>query len=348
MIKDPVVFVTDDFLLKDNFELLTEKLLQRGIRVITGPPTIPGGKKEYAQEEILQFFQDVDVVMGCPRTIANRRFLENCRHILGIVYPGIGVETLDVQTATENGIAVGFGPIPENFISVAEFAVALILMSVHRMLSGVYATYGKAQWHRDRSNPAGAIYKKKIGFLGFGRIGRAVAERLQHFDVEMLAYSPSLTKANVPDYIQVCTKEEVIRKSDVLGLYVVINDDTRNMINRDTLAMMKPTAYLINIARGEAVNEEDLYEALKNGVIAGAALDTYQHEPLPPDSGLRMLDNVILTPHIAASTRDQFYASLQAEFDNIVDILEGRLPRYCKNPEVERAFFDRYELRNSI
>jgi D-3-phosphoglycerate dehydrogenase len=161
----------------------------------------------------------------------------------------------------------------------------------------------------------------------------------------MLAYSPTLTQEKAPGYVKVCTLEEVIRESDYLGLYVVINKETYNIINKKTLEMMKPTAYLINIARGEAVNEEDLYEALKNGVIAGAALDTYHLEPLPQDSKLRELKNVILTPHIAASTIEQYEGAVRNAVENITNVLEGKLPKYCKNPEIANQWYRKVEKR---
>lgn len=347
MIKNPTVLVTGDLMLKDNFILLTEKLQERGVNVITGPETIRGSKKVYSDEEIAEYFNSADVIMFSPRSLGDRRLLAGCKNALGIVYPGVGLETLDIAAATEFDIAVGYGPVPENIISVAEYAVALIIMSAHHILPGIASTYGKYELNRGRVSTAVSVYGKKVGFLGFGRIGREVARRLQPFGVEMLAYSPSLTRATAPDYVRVCTKEEVIRESDFLGLYVVINNETYHMINKQTLSMMKPTAFLINTARGEAVDERDLYEALVNKTIAGAALDTYNREPLPADSRLRELDNVILTPHIAANTVEQYYGSLQAEIDNILNILDGKLPVYCKNPEIEERWREKYVKRNS-
>ncbi len=347
MITNPTVLVTGDFMLKDNFALLSQKLQEKGIKVITGPETLPGAKRVYSDEEISEYFKDVDVIMFSPRSLGDRRFLSLCKDVLGIVYPGVGLETLDVKAATDYGIAVGHGPIPENIISVAEYAVALIIMTAHLILPGIASTYGRYEWKRGKNTTAVSIYGKKVGFLGFGRIGRKVAERLRPFGVEMLAYSPSLTEETAPDYVRVCSKEEVIRESDFLGLYVVINDETYHMINKQTLAMMKPTAFLINIARGEAVDEEALYEALVNKTIAGAALDTYNKEPLPADSKLRELDNVILTPHIAGNTIEQYYGSLQAEIDNILNILNGKFPIYCKNPEVREQWQKKYMRRKS-
>ena len=345
MVKNAKVVLIDDYSQRSRRELLKKKLESAGVQVTFSPPTIKGTKRVYSDEEIEEHFKTSDVVMGCPRSIADSRFLESIPGLLGIVYPGIGVETLDVAKATELGIAVGYGAIAENYLGVAEFAVGLIIMLSHCMLDAVAATYGKKELNNGEDNKSQLLLKKKVGLIGFGRIGRAVAERLKGFDVELLAYSPTLTQDKAPDYVKVCTKDEVVRESDILGIYVVINDDTKNMINREVLAKMKPTAYLVNIARGEAVNEEDLYEALKNGVIRGAALDVYQTEPLPSDSKLRKLDNVILTPHCAGRSRELSYAALENEYNNIMNILQGKLPRCCKNPEVEEKFYARYKSR---
>lgn len=342
MKKKPVVFLADDYVLQDNLAEIAEQLTDRGIQVIRGPKTYPGTKLTYRKEDYAELFGNADVLMFSSRSICDSSVIHACKQARAIINPSIGMETVDLEAAAAQGIILGNGAIPENVISVAEAAICAMLMLSQQTLKSIQ--YSKKYGGKPpiKSSWSTMLYGKTAGFIGFGKIARATAERLRPFGVRMLAYSPSLTADTSPDYVEACTLTQVLSQSDYIGLYVVINRSTRNMINEKTIRLMKPSAYLINIARGEAVDETALYHALKEGRLAGAALDTFQVEPLPMDSPLRTLDNVILTPHMAGATIDNYRGITGTAVKNIIRVLRGELPLYCKNPEIEKEWKQRF------
>lgn len=348
MLKNPVVFLADDYMLRDNLEEIEEALIARGIRVIRGPETKKGIKLVYQPEDYERLFSEADVLMFTSRSVCDAQVIRACKKAKAIFVPTIGMETVDLEAATAHNIITGNGAIPENVISVAEFAIGSVLLLSQQMLKSIDATkggrYDKPVIKNSWSN---MLCGRKVGFVGFGKIARAVAERLQFFGVEQLAYSPSLTQDKAPEYVRACSLERVLREADFVGIYVVINKSTFNMINKATLALMKPTAYLINIARGEAINEDDLYDALVSGKLAGAALDTYHIEPLPADSKLRRLDNVILTPHMAGATIDNYRGITKMAVENIMAALSEKLSLYCKNPQIEAEWRKKFTERDT-
>jgi len=152
-----------------------------------------------------------------------------------------------------------------------------------------------------------------------------------------------VAQKDAPPGVKMVSLEALLAASDIVGLCVSISAETRGIINERTLALMKPSAYLVNTSRGEAVDEAALYQALKEKRIAGAALDTYVVEPLPAGSPLRTLDNVILTPHMVGHTGEVYASFVPAAEENITRILRGEPPLYCKNPHILPAWRQRLE-----
>jgi D-3-phosphoglycerate dehydrogenase len=165
-----------------------------------------------------------------------------------------------------------------------------------------------------------------------------VAERLQGWQMRILAYDPYIPPESVPAHVQLVDYDTLLRESDLVSVLVAVTPESRGIISERALSLMKPTAFLINTARGDAVDEAALIRALQQKRIAGAALDNFQVEPLPADSPLWQLDNVILTPHMIGHTKDVFASFGKAGEDNILAILRGEAPPICKNPEVMPAF----------
>lgn len=344
MIKNPVVFIASDAVMNDNLDEIEQELVKCDIKVIRGPETRVEGKYIYDPKDYERLFSEADVLMFTTKSICDEKIIKACKKAKGIIVPTIGMETIDLEVATAHNIITGNGAIPENVLSVAEFTIGLIIMlsaQITKSIDGMKD--GKYEKPLKKVSFSHMLCGRKVGFVGFGKIAQAVAERLQCFGVELLAYSPSLTQEKAPSYVKACSLKEVLSESDFVGIYVVINKNTFNMINKETLALMKPTAYLINIARGEAINEDDLYEALTTGKLAGAALDTFHMEPLPVDSKLRTLDNVILTPHMAGSTVDNYLGITKMGVENVLNILHGKLPKYCKNPEIESEWLKKFK-----
>lgn len=331
----PVVFMIDDYVLFDNLNKLEALLTKRGIHVIRGPRTIPGEKLCYTKDQYSTLFENADVMIFNSRSVCDANVIQSAKHLRAIITTSMGMETVDQETATKRGIIVANNAILENYYSVAEAAICAMLMLSQQTMKSVLCVKEKGGWKPPISQSwSRMFYGQTVGFIGFGTIAKATAARLVPFGVKMIAYSPHLTKENAPDYVKPCSLEEVLQASDFVGLYVAINKSTYNMINKDTLSMMKRTAYLINISRGDAVNEMDLYEALQTGTIAGAALDTFKREPLEPESPLRTLSNVILTPHMAGSTYDNYESITRSVYDNVIRVLEGELPLHCRNPQI--------------
>lgn len=236
----------------------------------------------------------------------------------------VGYDNIDVQAARERGIAVGNTP-GVLTDATADLAFTLLLAAARRILEGVrYIENGEWKtWHptvllgRD-------LVGATLGIVGFGRIGQAVAKRAQGFSMRVLAYSPSLTDEQARSAgVERADLDRLLRESDFVSLHTPLNDQTRSMINRETLALMKPDAILINTARGGVVDSAALYEALQTGVIGGAALDVTSPEPLPADDPLLKLPNVLVVPHVGSATIGTRGRMAAMAVDNLIAGLTG-------------------------
>jgi lactate dehydrogenase-like 2-hydroxyacid dehydrogenase len=236
----------------------------------------------------------------------------------------VGYDNIDVAAAEARGIPVGNTPgvLTE---ATADLTFALLLAQARRIVEGVeYIRVGKWRTWDPKALLGADLSGATLGIVGFGRIGRAVARRASGFDLRILAYSPSLTadEAQTVNARRV-ELDDLLRESDFVSLHCPLNQHTRHLINHDTLARMKPTSILVNTARGGIVDQQALHDALKNGVIGGAALDVTDPEPLPSDHPLFSLSNATIVPHIGSAstwTRDQM-ATMAA--DNLIAGLKG-------------------------
>jgi glyoxylate reductase len=179
------------------------------------------------------------------------------------------------------------------------------------------------------------VYGKTLGVIGFGRIGRAVAKRATGFDMQVLYFDRYPADADTEKALNArsVSMEELLRASDYVTIHTDYNPETHHLIGKPELESMKPTAYLINTARGPIVDEAALAEALKNGTIAGAGLDVFEGEP-EVHPGLLVLDNAVLAPHIASASLDTRNAMALMAAENVIMALRGEMPPNCVNPEV--------------
>jgi phosphoglycerate dehydrogenase-like enzyme len=182
---------------------------------------------------------------------------------------------------------------------------------------------------------------KTIGLIGFGRIAREITSRLAPFGVRIITYSPRARPEDLPPGVEKVDLDTLLSTSDLVSVLTGLTPETRHMLDAGKLARMKPTAYLVNTGRGAVIDETALIELLRERRIAGAALDTFMVEPLPSDSPLLTLDNVILTPHCVGHTVEGWDEFGPALVENVERILAGELPLYCKNPEAEAAWRQR-------
>lgn len=333
------IFICSDTGLSNLLDAVAGTLRDHGHTVIRGPHNEVGVMKEYSEEERATLINYADIAVFTGRHHCSAELMAGAVRLRGICYPVIGVESLDLEAAKELGIIVGNGAVPGNIVGMAESTVMLILMLVYNVQTNIQLI-NEGQWRRP-GHHSHQLQGKTIGLIGFGRIAREVAQRLSAFGVSILAYSPRLRSADVPPYVEKVELETLLRKSNVVSILTGLTPETRHMIDSAKLALMKSTAYLVNTARGAVVDETALVSALRAKKIAGAALDTFAVEPLPPDSPLRSLDNVILTPHCVGHTVEGWDQFAPAMIENIERILAGDLPLHCKNPEVEKAWRQR-------
>lgn len=256
---------------------------------------------------------------------------------------GVGVDNIDVDASTSRGIMVINSP-EGNTISAAEHTFGMLLAAA-RWIPQAHASMHRGEW--DRKTFTGfELYNKTLGIVGFGRIGREVAERALAFRMKILAYDPFINEEFAHERgAELAGLEDLLRRSDFVTLHMPKTAETENMLNAARLAMMKPTAILVNCARGGIVDETALYEALKSKKLAAAALDVYAQEPLGP-SPLLELPNVVTTPHLAASTHEAQERVAVDVAEQILEVLRGGAPRSAVNipyvPPEDMSFLKPY------
>jgi D-3-phosphoglycerate dehydrogenase / 2-oxoglutarate reductase len=242
---------------------------------------------------------------------------------------GVGYDSVDIPLATEQGIVVAYVPGLLNN-AVADYAFSLLCSIARRVHSGhLLMTQGvwKQEWGHD-------IYGKTIGIIGCGRIGQAVAKRASGFDMRVLAFDPIPSAVAEKMGVKFVSLEELLRESDFVSLHMALTKETRGLISEPQLGLMKRTAYLINTARGPVIDEPALAKALKDGVIAGAALDVFAVEPLDANHIFRTTPNLLLSPHQSSWAHETGASVSRASAEAIVTAMQGGKPRWVVDPAV--------------
>jgi len=253
-------------------------------------------------DDLAAAIADADAVLVRSATKITRASLARADRLKAIGRAGVGVDTIDVDAATERGIPVLTAP-AGNSISAAELTMALLL-AVARKVPAADRSMKAGEWDR-KSFGGFELYGKTLGLVGAGRIGGQVAKRARAFGMNVIVYDPWLDRERARELdVQLAELDDVIANSDVLSVHVPLTDATRNLIGAAQLARMKKGAVLLNVARGGVVDETALVDALRAGHLAGAGLDVYEQEPLSKESPLRALPNVVMTPHLGASTME--------------------------------------------
>jgi D-3-phosphoglycerate dehydrogenase len=284
---------------------------------------------------------------GCIVRSATRitaYLLENPGKLRAIVRAGVGVDTIDVAAATRKGIVVMNTP-GGNTFSTAEHTVSM-MMALARHIPSADLSLHQGKWERSKFMGT-QLAGKTLGVVGLGRIGREVARRAAGLDMKVIGFDPFLApeRAAQLGIEAVADIEQLLPRCDFLTVHTPLTDETRNLIDVSRLAKMKMGARVINCARGGIINEEALVEALKSGHLAGAALDVYVQEPLPADHPLLKLPNVVLTPHLGASTVEaQVSVALEAA-QLLVDFLQKGVVQHAVNmAAVDRAEMEELRL----
>lgn len=258
------------------------------------------------------------------------KVMDACPDLKIIARVGVGYDAVDVPAATERGIVVSTTP-GCNHRSVAEFAMALMLQCSRRMAENLQlGRDGEWTWVQGYD-----LAGKTLGIVGLGTIGKEVAKRARAFDMNVVAYDIVRDDAFAAAHdVTYAGLEDLLKQADIVTVHANLNDSSRHIINSARLALMKPTAFLINTSRGGTVDGKALYEALKAKQITAAAFDVFEVEPLAADDPLRSLDNLYITGHAAGASHDARRAGARMAAENVIRVLNGERPHTLINPEV--------------
>jgi D-3-phosphoglycerate dehydrogenase len=300
-------------------------------RLITGQFPADWKVEFVAEKELLRQIEDADVLI--PENATIPAAIISRAKTLKLIQTGAGYDNVPIEECTKNGIYVANAP-GVNAQAVAEHVFAFILCW-HKNILPLNAVMKAGD---DPPNYRGAeLANKVIGIIGWGHIGKKVARLANAFNMQVLGYHyrPVKTEAEV----EFVDWQTLLTSSDIFSVHVALNNQTRHMIGANAFEAMKPDAFLINTSRGAVIDESALIEALKNENIGGAGLDVFKKEPLPAESPLRELNNVILTPHMAGEPDGLFFHKKRFQFfaDNIFRVLKGKPPRNTLNDPVGQS-----------
>lgn len=273
-----------------------------------------------SEEDIVNIAKEdvVGIIIGIDPLPAS--VLEKCKDLKAISKYGVGMDNIDLNKAKELGIKVK-NAVGTNNISVAEQAIAL-MFSIARNIPSISTGIKNGGWGRVIGRE---VTGKTLGLIGGGQIGKEVAKRARGLEMEVVIYDPYFKDETFLDKYGIKLNNnlnEVLSSSDFISLHVPATEETKKMINEQTLSIIKPTAYIINTSRGELIDENALYNALVNKKLAGAAQDVFSSEPPAKDEKLLTLDNFILTPHIGAFTNEAVEKMVLVSTMNLLEMLE--------------------------
>jgi D-3-phosphoglycerate dehydrogenase len=277
---------------------------------------------------------DFRAIMVRNQTQVDATLIAAAKNLKAIGRAGIGLDNIDVESATRSGIVVTYTP-DQNAISVAEIAIGMML-SLARSIPIADRDTKNGRWNRHQFTGT-ELYGKTLGVIAAGKIGYLTAKRAQAFGMKIVACDPFLSRDNVylselnADLVEL---DDLLARSDVVSCHLPATPQTIGLMNAARFSKMKPTAFFINTARGEVVCEADLLEALKSKKIAGAALDVRAKEP-PQPSELEQLPNVLLTPHIAAFTHEAQKRVTRAVCEDVAHVLEGKPAQNAVNSRTQ-------------
>lgn len=292
-------------------------LSEAGLEIVKADMNI-----EMTEDRLIELLKDVDgaIIGVVPMT---KRVLESSPKLKVVSMHGVGVDHVDLPAAARLGIVIANCP-GTNDQAVADLAIGLMI-AIARKIPQVDRHLRQGGWGRHSGSE---LWCKTLGLIGMGRIGRGVAKRALGFDMKVLVYDPYVRQEQIDlPGVRLTSFEEVLTEADFLSLHAVCNEETRNMMNIDQFRKMKSSAFLVNTARGGLIDEMALHQALTSGMIAGAALDVFVEEP-PVGNPLLSLENVILTPHIGAHTKEAIERMGVIAAKNVVQTLQGGQPVY--------------------
>ena len=293
-------------LLADGVSKKAAEILQQDFEVVF--------KDKLPAEELLQIIPEYDAVIVRSASKVTADVIAAGKNLKIIGRAGVGVDNIDIPAATARGIIVINSP-GGNTIAATEHTMAMMLAAA-RNIPIANETTQKGEWNRKKYVGV-ELRGKTLGVIGMGRIGSGVAKRALAFDMKVIGYDPYINEERAEAMgVQVGTLDDIVAQADFITVHMPLTPETKNMLNKDNMAKMKKGVRLINCARGGIINEADLAEAVKDGKVAGAAIDVFTSEPLAADSPLRGIPGIVLTPHLGAST-------VEAQIGVAVDVAHG-------------------------
>ena len=286
------------------------------------------------EKEALEVSQGAVVVaVQSVRLLLTREVLAQLPRCLCTIRAGAGYDSIDYKAATEYGIMVCNAP-TYCTDDVADHAVALMLGCV-RHVARLDAAMRRGRYARELARPTRRVRGTTLGIIGLGRIGSTVARRVKGWEMTVIAADPYVGQDRADELgVQMVDLEELLERSDFISVHSPLTEETHHLLSWDEFARCKPGLVLVNTARGPIVHEEPLVQALRDGRVWAAGLDVTEQEPLPPDSPLLGLDNVILTPHISANSPEAREDLYRLVCEISIDVVQGRIPQWVVNPEV--------------
>jgi D-3-phosphoglycerate dehydrogenase len=284
---------------------------------------------------------ETDLVIAAPGFRCTKALMASAGRLRGVISPITGIDNIDVDAATELGIIVANGHIPENTESMAEATILLMLAALYD-LHGTEAVL-RHNLPRPAREKARMLQRKTVGIIGFGQIAQAVVARLAGWNVTILAHARR-ARADT-ETVRFVGLEDLLAASDIVCVLTNLHSGSRGLLNADRLRLLKPGAVLVNTARGAIIDEDALIAVARERPDLRLALDTFTIEPLPPSSPLRDIPNAILTPHMLGHTQESSDALPAAAIENARRILAGEMPLYLCNPDVVTRWQARWGAR---
>jgi D-3-phosphoglycerate dehydrogenase len=313
--------------------LISDKLSQQGKDILQERGLQFDEKTDLTPEQLKEIIPQYDGIIIRSGTKLTPELLESPGGLRAIARAGVGLDNVDVPTATEKGIVVMNTP-GGNTVSTAELTFSMIL-ALSRKIPQAWESLKNGEWKRSKF--AGVeVRNKTLGISGLGRIGTQLSKYAKAFDMRVIAFDPYVSNERAQQLgVEMVSFDELLARADYLSVHTPLTPETRNLIDKEAIAKMKPGARIINCARGGIVNEEALLEALQEGKLAGAAIDVWSQEP-PTDNPLLQLENVVATPHLGASTKEAQdnvaieAAELMADF-----LIDGRVRNAANVPSFD-------------
>lgn len=308
--------------------LVSDSISEEGIKRLEEEGMDVDVRTNLTQDELIQEIGKYDAMIVRSQTKITANVVKAAENLKIIGRAGVGVDNIDIDAATEQGIFVVNAP-EGNTISAAEHTIAM-LTTISRNIPQANQSLKSRKWERSKFTGV-EVRDKTLGVIGLGRIGAEVARRAAGLQMKILAYDPFISKERAEELgAELASLEEVVSRADYVTVHTPLTNETRNLIDHEEFELMKDGVRVLNCARGGIINEEALYDALKNGKVAAAALDVFEEEP-PFDSPLLDLDNVVVTPHLGASTGEAQVSVAVTAAEEIISALSGDAVRNAVN-----------------